>query len=648
MLLFSEGALPEHSLWDRPCRGSGTIPIDRQREVLNMVRKSAWLLVLIAIVTTSSGSAAQVCGPRLDGDVADVYYESNVVFWQPRVELEGMVLTVSAPCEEIVKTFGPKDEIYFDLKEVAREVDGSYSWELRAMPRVDPGVRGTLEEARASGTEDEVWWSLWDKGAISDGPFVQSASFSVVEGKIVDPASGEEKRAVVSRAGAPTASATVAATPAGGFREGATGSISAKDVLHYDDVIVTGSICAGFDCANGESFGYDTIRVKENNVRIQFDDTSSAASYPKNNWQIRASDHTNGGASYLGFVDQGESGTSVDGDLVFAVEAGAPENALWIDDYGRAGFGTKTPATAIHAVDGDTPTVRLDQDGSYGFAAQRWDMAGNETNFFIRDVDHGSHLVFRIQPGAPSNSLAIRSTGNVGIGTWSPQYDLDIDDGTSDAANFVVRGTSGSMILQDQDAASGRQAAQNLVSAGTWRLRGLSDDRATQTVRGITLDLADGDVGILCDTSLSADLTVGSQSSCSSGTRSTLNAGDTTFTASSSRAIKENIQPKQVHDILDRISKVGVYEYDFIDGPKGRLGLMAEDFHEVFERGSDKVLSGQEVQMALWLAVQELAQRTSEGRMAELERENDDLIARQQDLERKIQRLEARLAAAVE
>ena len=36
------------------------------------------------------------------------------------------------------------------------------------------------------------------------------------------------------------------------------------------------------------------------------------------------------------------------------------------------------------------------------------------------------------------------------------------------------------------------------------------------------------------------------------------------------------------------------------------MGLITEDFHTVFGRGSEKKIKGQEVQMALWLAVQEL------------------------------------------
>jgi len=53
------------------------------------------------------------------------------------------------------------------------------------------------------------------------------------------------------------------------------------DIVHNDDVIIIGSLCVGFDCVNGESFGFDTFRLKENNLRIKFDDTSTAASFPR-------------------------------------------------------------------------------------------------------------------------------------------------------------------------------------------------------------------------------------------------------------------------------------------------------------------------------------------------------------------------------
>jgi hypothetical protein len=50
--------------------------------------------------------------------------------------------------------------------------------------------------------------------------------------------------------------------------------MTAEDFVINDDMIIIGSLCVGFDCVNGEVFSFDTIRLKENNLRIKFDDTS--------------------------------------------------------------------------------------------------------------------------------------------------------------------------------------------------------------------------------------------------------------------------------------------------------------------------------------------------------------------------------------
>ena len=93
---------------------------------------------------------------------------------------------------------------------------------------------------------------------------------------------------------------------------------------------------------------------------------------------------------------------------------------------GNVGIGTSSPTLDLHLYQGDTPAIRLDQNASLGYSAQTWDVAGNEANFFIRDVTHSSHLCLRIIPGAPSNSLYIQSTGYVGLGTSTPQANLDV------------------------------------------------------------------------------------------------------------------------------------------------------------------------------------------------------------------------------
>ncbi|MDM7930876.1 hypothetical protein [Tabrizicola sp.] len=71
------------------------------------------------------------------------------------------------------------------------------------------------------------------------------------------------------------------------------------DQVIADDLIVTGSACVGFDCVNNENFGFDTLVLKENNLRIFFDDTSNSSSFPANDWRIVINDSANGGSSFF-------------------------------------------------------------------------------------------------------------------------------------------------------------------------------------------------------------------------------------------------------------------------------------------------------------------------------------------------------------
>ncbi|WP_323769587.1 hypothetical protein [Antarctobacter sp.] len=209
-----------------------------------------------------------------------------------------------------------------------------------------------------------------------------------------------------------------------------SGSASA-DIQHLDDVIIEFSLCVGNDCVNGENFGFDTLRLKENNLRIHFQDTSVSASFPTNDWRIVANDTSNGGASYLAFED------STAGRIPFRVEAGAPVNTLYVEADGDVGIKTANPVVDIHVVEGNTPTLRLEQDGSDGFTAQTYDIAANEANFFIRDVTNGSRLFFRAKPGAPEDSIYIDSTGEVGIGTDNPTAALHVRRSDATAALLI-------------------------------------------------------------------------------------------------------------------------------------------------------------------------------------------------------------------
>ena len=224
----------------------------------------------------------------------------------------------------------------------------------------------------------------------------------------------------------------------------------AQNVINSNTTIYN-SLCVGFDCANSESYGADTIRLKENNLRVHFDDTSSAGSFPNQDWRLEANSNVNGGGEYFRIVDATANRS------VATFEANAPNNALVIDSGGRAGVGTANPSVELHSANGDTPTLRLEQTTSSGFAAQTWDLAGNETSFFLRDASNGSTLPFRVRPGASSNALVVDEDDNIGIGILNATAAVHIARSTNAALDAVkIVNNGGSFIsMENTDAGAG-------------------------------------------------------------------------------------------------------------------------------------------------------------------------------------------------
>jgi hypothetical protein len=193
-----------------------------------------------------------------------------------------------------------------------------------------------------------------------------------------------------------------------------TSGKAVADQVIPDDLIVQGSTCVGLDCVNNESFGFDTIRLKENNTRIKFDDTSTGAGFPNNDWQLTANDSASGGLNKFSIEN-----TTV-ATVPFTIVGAAPTNSLFVADTGKVGLRTAAPTLDFHIATGDTPAHRFEQTNASGFTAQTWDIGANEANFFVRDVTGGSRLPLRIRPGAPTSSIDINASGTVGVGTASP------------------------------------------------------------------------------------------------------------------------------------------------------------------------------------------------------------------------------------
>src|SRR4051794_962333 len=71
---------------------------------------------------------------------------------------------------------------------------------------------------------------------------------------------------------------------------------------------------------------------------------------------------------------------------------------------GKACFGSQCSdpvaygSPPIMSKTGDTPGISFRQTNGSGYSPYDWDVAGNEANFFIRDLTGGSQLPFRIFP----------------------------------------------------------------------------------------------------------------------------------------------------------------------------------------------------------------------------------------------------------
>ncbi|MCP4218415.1 MAG: hypothetical protein GY765_27510, partial [bacterium] len=348
--------------------------------------KHLLLPMLILVFVLSFGLSTAAIEKNDLNLVADVNISSGGLFLQPRVYFSQASLTVSGPGGQVfTRTFESGGSLFQGLNDDKGVMlpDGSYTYELRVFQKAAKRVRGAGTDA-----------GLKKENTRAPQRLVQNGYFTIRGGSMVT--GGSE--------GMP------------GFRNGIQddGNVTDDQVI-LDDLIVDGSICAGQDCVNGESFGFDTIRLKENNLRIKFQDTSSTSSFPSNDWQITANDSSNGGANKFS-IDDVDSGRTP-----FTVEASAPSHSLYVDDGGKIGLGTSTPVVELHMINGDSPTLRLEQDGSSGFTPQTWDVAGNEANFFIRDATNGSILPFKIRPGAPTESIDIEADGDIClVGASSP------------------------------------------------------------------------------------------------------------------------------------------------------------------------------------------------------------------------------------
>jgi len=467
-------------------------------------------------------------------DPAEVMLSSNGITWLPKISYAQLDIFISRPDGTVFhKTVESGKTPYADISEFSTGLcDGSYTYELRITPvgtkkiRSEESVENTLEQGQKTGFN-----------------LSQTGHFVIVGGSILD-------------------------------KTGIEGLSRAMDVVHADDAIITGSICVGFDCLTDgtESFVLDTIKLKENTLRIYFDDTSTSAGFPANDWRLVANDSSSGGGSYFSIEDSTNSKTP------FKVEANAKTSSLYVSSTGRVGLGTSTPILNLHITYGDSPSLRFEQDGSSGWSSQTWDIVGNETNFFIRDVTGGSKLPIRIQPGTPTNTLTLRAAAGgdpyrVGIGTWAPEYPVEVETTGANAA-IVCDRTDGAKNFISSTASYGQFGTVSshptrILVNSAWKMQFNSDN---------SVSMASG-------------------ASCTAGGA---------WTDASSRALKENIQSLETDEALNTLNNLNPVKFNYkADKADKHVGFIAEDVPDLVASADRKGLSPMDVTAVLTKVLQE-------------------------------------------
>lgn len=553
-----------------------------------MSKQTAIRILLLTVCSILFAVAAIAQSPReakkkLVGPIAEVSYDRAEIQWRPHVEYEALVLTVSRPDGEVVRLeFESGQAPYFKLSEEdgAALPTGQYRYELRQSPKLDAEVKESLKAAADEGARTQVERALKKSGKLPSEPLIQYGSFLIEKGKVYmgGPSEGEAPQ----RIGSNLQDYSAPLREELSYFKPVKAAFRPFDQVIPDDLIVQGSACVGLDCVNNENFGFDTIRLKENNLRIHFDDTSTSAGFPANDWRLIANDSASGGSSKFSIED------STGAKTPFTITAGAATNSIFVDSTGRVGLRTSTPVLDLHAATSNTPAIRLEQNNTGGFTAQTWDIGANEANFFVRDVTGGSRLPFRIRPGAATSSLDIASNGEVGIGTASPSSKLDVSVSDTNDGITVSNTTSGvNTVLRSIN------STPSFGQVGTFTnhdLRIITNSAARVTVT------AAGNVGV-------GTTSPTNPIEHSSGARLTTGG---VWTDASSRTLKMNIQSLSTRDAFTTLQRMNPVTFQYkADPTEKHVGFIAEEVPELVATNSRTGLSPMDVVAVLTKVVQE-------------------------------------------
>jgi hypothetical protein len=531
-----------------------------------------WLTVamLIAGPLTLSGAAPELQRPQ--AIIAQMEARPTRIEWRPQVEdYERLILTIAGPGDFYMqRAFGSGEVPSFSSLDGqdGRLPDGAYTYELRAVPRLDPELLEKLGKARETG-DVSATKELQTQAGLQERALVQSGHLWVQGGSFVDK--------VPTERGPSGQSEPASKTPIRNF--------VAKDIVQNDDLIVQGGACIGEDCVNGDA-DYGRLKLKVDIAPRIILEATGCCFPAARDWALEAGD-----SDQDGFLIH-----DLDADTIpFWIAGGAPNNALVIfpsSAAGRIGMGTLTPAVQLD-VKGSAAgqaTARLQNSSATGYSGIEYlDNNGIVDLFFGIDNAASTTRLNSINNNPillmtnSAERMRITSGGSVGIGTASPDARLDVENSGSVEIRMTITNSNVWQLLNDfpgfgiQLVGTGFRAV-NVDGGGNMQLHGTLTQGSSRDLKTDFVSLDPQDV-----------------------------------------LAKINALP------------VSTWRYK-LDGPAIRhVGPTAEDFHQAFGLGGDdkRIAPSDQAGVAL-IAVQGLTRRV-EDKAQEIEalrRKNADLEER--------------------
>ncbi|WP_203301020.1 hypothetical protein [Marinobacter sediminum] len=140
-------------------------------------------------------------------------------------------------------------------------------------------------------------------------------------------------------------------------------SVHADEVI-LDDLIVDGSLCVGEDCVVDTEFGFDTLRLQSPTPQIFFQDTSTSASFPTQDWLMGVSDDGTAMTSSFFIKNLTTELTTLmispEGDVAIGAGAEVVEGAVSVGDLGME----RRVTSVADAID-DSDAVTLSQFNAF-------------------------------------------------------------------------------------------------------------------------------------------------------------------------------------------------------------------------------------------------------------------------------------------